>query len=102
MYRHGCSLREEGAHLAASRIDNNFEFSTGWVENALALHLLAMISLMGYSVFALFAMISFLFNSLEIQYCSFEILFYTRSIIPININHDNNSSIDKGRGLRHD
>jgi hypothetical protein len=47
MYRHGCSLREEGAHLAASRIDSSFEFSTGLVENALALHLFAMISLIG-------------------------------------------------------
>ena len=68
MYRHGCSLREDGAHLAASKIDNSFENSTGLVENALALHLFAMISLTGWSVFALFTTISFLSNLLEFVY----------------------------------
>ena len=74
MYRHGCSLREEGAHLAASKMDNSFENSTGLVENALALHLLAMISLTGWSVFALFITISFLSNSLEFLFGPIQII----------------------------
>lgn len=45
---HGCSFLEDGAHLAASSIESNLYFSTGFVENALALHLLAMSSLIGW------------------------------------------------------
>jgi hypothetical protein len=50
IYRHGCSLREEGAHRAASRIESNFDFSTAFVENALALHRLAIRLCIGKSV----------------------------------------------------
>ena len=58
MYRHGCSFLEEGAHLAASKMESNLDFSTGFVENALALHLFAISSLIGCPVFAIFATIS--------------------------------------------
>jgi hypothetical protein len=50
-------LREDGAHLAASKIDNNFALSTGRVENALALHLFAISSFIGWSVLAGFVII---------------------------------------------
>jgi hypothetical protein len=50
-------LREDGAHLAASSIYNNFFLSTGRVENALALHLFAISSFIGWSVFAGFVII---------------------------------------------
>ena len=58
MYRHGCSFLEEGAHLAASKMESNLDLSTGFVENALALHLFAISSLIGCPVFAIFANIS--------------------------------------------
>ena len=58
MYRHGCSFLEEGAHLAASKMESNLDLSTGFVENALALHLFAISSLTGCPVFAIFATIS--------------------------------------------
>lgn len=45
-------MREDGAHLAASKIDNNFNLSTGRVQNALALDLFAISSFIGWSVFA--------------------------------------------------
>jgi hypothetical protein len=57
MYLHGFSLREDGANLAASRIDTNFDFSTGLVENALALNLFAMSSCIGRSPFAVLVII---------------------------------------------
>jgi hypothetical protein len=50
-------LREDGAHLAASKINNNFNLSTGRVENALSLHLFAISSFIGWSVFAGFVII---------------------------------------------
>jgi hypothetical protein len=56
--RHGYSLREDGADLAASKMDSNFDFSTDLVENALALHLLDINSFIGKSVFADFVIIS--------------------------------------------
>jgi hypothetical protein len=56
MYRHGCSFLEEGAHLAA--FQSNLDLSTGFVENALALHFFAISSLTGYPVFAIFVTIS--------------------------------------------
>jgi hypothetical protein len=52
MYLHGCSLFDEGAHLAASSMESNFTFSTDFVENALALHLFLINSFIGKTVFA--------------------------------------------------
>ena len=42
-------LREDGPHLAASKIDNNFNLSTGRLENAQAIHLFAISSFIGWS-----------------------------------------------------
>jgi hypothetical protein len=63
-YLHGCSFLEDGAHLAASNIENNLDLSTGFVENALALHLFAISSLTGCPVFAILVIISFVAESL--------------------------------------
>lgn len=57
IYLHGCSFREDGAHLAASKTESNLDLSTGLVENALALHLFAISSLMGCDAFAIFVII---------------------------------------------
>ena len=57
MYRHGCSFLEEGAHRAASNMESNLDLSTGFDENALALHLFAISLLTGCSVFAIFVTI---------------------------------------------
>ena len=40
-------LYEDGPHLAASKVDNNFDFSTGLVENPFALHLFDISSCIG-------------------------------------------------------
>jgi hypothetical protein len=50
-------LHEDGAYLAASKIDNNFNLSIGRVENALALHLFAINSFIVWSVLAGFVII---------------------------------------------
>jgi hypothetical protein len=64
MYLQGCSFLEDGAHLAASRMENNLDLSTGFVENALALHLFAISSLTGFSVFAILVIKSSVAESL--------------------------------------
>jgi hypothetical protein len=56
MYLQGCSFFDDGAHLAASNIESNFDFSTG--ENALALHRFAISSFTGWPVFAILVIIS--------------------------------------------
>jgi hypothetical protein len=58
MYLQGCSFLDEGAHLAASKIESNFDLSTGFVENALALHRFAISSFTGWPVFAILVIIS--------------------------------------------
>lgn len=58
MYLQGCSFFDDGAHLAASNIESNFDLSTGFVENALALHRLAISSFTGCPVFAILVIIS--------------------------------------------
>jgi hypothetical protein len=42
-------LREDGPHLAASKIDNNLNLSTGRLENAQAIHLFTISSFIGWS-----------------------------------------------------
>ncbi len=64
MYLHGCSFLEDGAHLAASNMESNLDLSTGFVENALALHLFAISSLTGCPVFAIFVIMSSVTESL--------------------------------------
>ncbi len=64
MYLHGCSFLEDGAHLAASNIESNLDLSTGFVENALALHLFAISSLTGCPVFAILVIMSSVTRSL--------------------------------------
>lgn len=63
MYLQGCSFLEEGAHLAASNIESNLDFSTGLVENALALQRFAISSLTGWAVFAILVIISLVVES---------------------------------------
>jgi hypothetical protein len=58
MYLQGCSFFDDGAHLAASNIESNFDLSTGFVENALALHRFAISSFTGWPVFAIIVIIS--------------------------------------------
>ena len=58
MYLQGCSFFDDGAHLAASNIDSNLDLSTGFFENALALHRFAISSFTGWPVFAILVIIS--------------------------------------------